>query len=271
FNILEERDVQIRGYPLRFNLDLVLLFTANPEEYSRSGKIISQLKDRIGAEIRTHYPMRRELGIAIMDQEAKVPTDGVPVEVPDFMKQIVEQITIEARNSPYVNQKSGVSARLSIANFETMVANARRRSLILGEPRAVPRISDLNYLFTSSFGKIELDPFREETVTEFQVVTRIFERAVKIVFDERVDAETQEGMARDVKGEKTVEVSDLMPAAEYKKIYPRVPTLWDPVQQMGATTPEVEASCVEFLLEGLFASGRLSRAKVGDLVTYRSR
>jgi magnesium chelatase subunit I len=187
FNILEERDIQIRGYPIRFDLDVRLMFTANPEEYSRSGKIISQLKDRIGAEIRTHYPMTREGGIAIIEQEAHIQKDGVPVHVPQFMKQIIEQITMEARKSPYINQKSGVSARLSISNYETMIANSRRRALILNEGLAVPRISDLNYLYTSSFGKIELDPFREETVTEFQVVTRIFERAVKLVFDEVVD------------------------------------------------------------------------------------
>ncbi|HET9869242.1 MAG TPA: magnesium chelatase, partial [bacterium] len=170
FNILEERDVQVRGFPIRFDLDLLLLFTANPEEYTRAGKIITQLKDRVGAEIRTHYPLTRELGIKIIHQEAAPPLDdGLTLTVPDFMVEIIEQITLEARRSPFVNQKSGVSARLSIANYETMVANARRRAYLLGEKEAVPRMSDLNYLYTSSSGKIELDPFREETVTEFQV------------------------------------------------------------------------------------------------------
>ncbi|HEY3997829.1 MAG TPA: magnesium chelatase [Candidatus Xenobia bacterium] len=272
FNILEERDIQIRGYPIRFDLDVRLMFTANPEEYSRSGKIISQLKDRIGAEIRTHYPMTREVGMAIIEQEAHVPKDGVQVTVPTFMKHIIEQITMEARKSPYVNQKSGVSARLSIANFETMIANSRRRAMLLNEGRAVPRISDLNYLYTSSFGKIELDPFREETVTEFQVVTRIFEKAIKIVFDETIDEETQASLSRNVKGDVMVEVSDQMPAASYQRIIPKIPAMWDAVHHLGGDeAPELQASCIEFLLEGLYASNRVSRSKLGDLVTYRSR
>lgn len=272
FNILEERDIQIRGYPIRFDLDVRLMFTANPEEYSRSGKIISQLKDRIGAEIRTHYPMTRELGIAIIEQEAAMPSNGMPVKVPHFMKAIVEQITQEARKSPYVNQKSGVSARLSIANYETMIANSRRRALILNETLAVPRISDLNYLYTSSFGKIELDPFREETVTEFQVVTRIFEKAIKVIFDEMVGEDTQQALGRNVKGEVQVEVSDLMPADQYKRIIPQIPALWDAVHDLGGDeTPQMQAACIEFLLEGLYSSNKVSRSKLGDLVTYRSR
>ncbi|RMF92554.1 MAG: magnesium chelatase, partial [Planctomycetota bacterium] len=158
FNILEERDVQIRGYPIRFDLDLLILFSANPATYNRSGKVIPQLKDRIGAVIHTHYPTDRDLGIRIMEQEANLDLGGeYPVVVPYFMKQIVEQISIVARRSKYVDQQSGVSARFSIANYRTMVASARQRAVVLGEKPAVPRISDLEHIVSSSLGKLELD------------------------------------------------------------------------------------------------------------------
>src|SRR4029077_9415049 len=143
FNILEERDVQIRGFPIRFDIDVLILFSANPATYNRSGKVIPQLKDRIGAVIHTHYPRERELGIQIMEQEAAVSLDGeFPVVIPYFMREIVEQATILARKSKYVDHQSGVSARFSIANYRTMVASAQHRSVRLGEKPAVPRISD---------------------------------------------------------------------------------------------------------------------------------
>lgn len=272
FNILEERDIQVRGYPIRFDLDLILLFTANPEEYTRAGKIITQLKDRIGAEIRTHYPLTRELGIRIIQQEARVPKDGeVKLTVPDFMTDIIEQITMEARKSPYVNQKSGVSARLSIANYETMIANARRRAVILGEKEAVPRMSDLNYLYTSSAGKIELDPFREETVTEFQVFGKIMDKAVGQIFKETMEKEHLELIAPDLSGEKHVRVSELTPSTDYKNVISQLPQIWEPVHHLNGKNSEVyQASCVEFVLEGLHLSGRLSRTKVGEMFDYQT-
>ncbi|MHC4179349.1 MAG: magnesium chelatase, partial [Planctomycetota bacterium] len=158
FNILEERDVQIRGFPVRFDIDVLILFSANPATYNRSGKVIPQLKDRIGSVIHTHYPRRRSLGIEIMEQEAGIELDGdFPVAVPYFMREIVEQMSIVARRSKYVDQQSGVSARLSIANYRTMIASARQRAAVLGERPAVPRISDLGHLYSSSLGKLELD------------------------------------------------------------------------------------------------------------------
>ncbi len=272
FNILEERDIQVRGYPIRFDLDLILLFTANPEEYTRAGKIITQLKDRIGAEIRTHYPLTRELGIKIIQQEARVPADGeIKLCVPDFMTDIIEQITMEARKSPYVNQKSGVSARLSIANYETMIANSRRRAVILGEAEAVPRMSDLNYLYTSSAGKIELDPFREETVTEFQVFGKIMDKAVAQVFKEYMEKGHLELTAPDLSGEKHVRISELTPSSDYKNVISQLPQIWEPVHHLTGKNGEAyQASCVEFVLEGLHLSGRLSRTKVGEMMDYQT-
>src|SRR5438128_11191725 len=151
FNILEERDVQIRGYPIRFDIDVLILFSANPATYNRSGKVIPQLKDRIGSVIHTHYPLERDQGIEIMEQEAGLDVGGEwPVVVPYFMKQLIEQITVQARKSKYIDQASGVSARFSIANYRTMVASARQRAVLLGETPAVPRISDLGHLYSSS-------------------------------------------------------------------------------------------------------------------------
>jgi magnesium chelatase subunit I len=272
FNILEERDIQVRGYPIRFDLDLILLFTANPEEYTRAGKIITQLKDRIGAEIRTHYPLTRELGIKIIHQEALVPkSDDVKVIVPDFMTEIIEQITIEARKSPYVNQKSGVSARLSIANYETMIANARRRAYILGETEAVPRMSDLNYIYTSSAGKIDLDPFREETVNEFQVFSKIMDKAIGQVFKEHMEKAQLEVVNPDLAGDKHIRVSELTPSAEYKAVISQLPQIWEPVHHLNGKNSEAyQASCVEFVLEGLHLTGKLSRNKVGEMMDYQA-
>ena len=147
FNILEERDVQIRGYPIQFDLDVLILFSANPSTYNRSGKVIPQLKDRIGSLIQTHYPLDRASGIEIMEQEAAVDLGGdYPVVVPYFMKEIIEEMSVRARKSKYVDHQSGVSARFSIANYRTMVASARQRGVRLGERPAVPRISDLGHL-----------------------------------------------------------------------------------------------------------------------------
>ena len=163
-NVLEERDVQIRGFTIRLPLDVMLVATANPEDYTNRGRIITPLKDRFGAQIRTHYPQDTETELAIVHQEARPPSSapgGPAVEVPDFMAEIVAELSQLARQSPHVNQRSGVSVRLSISNYETLVANAVRRALRLGEPDAVPRISDLGALVASTQGKIEIEALEE--------------------------------------------------------------------------------------------------------------
>ncbi len=180
FNILEERDVQIRGYPINFDIDVLILFSANPATYNRSGKVIPQLKDRIGSVIHTHYPEERELGIQIMEQEAGIDLDGeFPVVVPYFMREIIEQMSIAARASKYIDQQSGVSARFSIANYRTMVASARQRGAVLGEKPAVPRISDLGHLYSSSLGKLELDMMGSHQMSERQVLDAIMAEAIR--------------------------------------------------------------------------------------------
>ena len=173
-NVLEERDVQIRGHRVRLPLDIVLVATANPEDYTNRGRIITPLKDRFGAQIRTHYPPDADTEFRIAELEAELPgrngssarpggeAEGRPqVEVPDFMAEIVAELSQLARESPHLNQRSGVSVRLTISNYETLVANATRRALRLGEPEAVPRISDLQALVSSTQGKVEIESLEE--------------------------------------------------------------------------------------------------------------
>ena len=272
FNILEERDVQIRGYPIQFDLDVLILFSANPATFNRSGKVIPQLKDRIGSIIQTHYPRERALGIEIMEQEAKPDTGGpFPVFVPYFMKEIIEQISVSARKSKYVDQSSGVSARFSIANYRTMVASARHRGVRLGESPSVPRISDLGHLPTSSLGKLELDLMGSHQMGERQVLEAIIADAIRIVFEEYVDKhgldEISDVFSKGVK----IEVGDMLPSAEYAKRLKRVPKAWEKAFEVNAgDTEAVRASCVEFVLAGLYASDRISRATRHGRMTYET-
>ncbi|AMV26928.1 Magnesium-chelatase 38 kDa subunit [Gemmata sp. SH-PL17] len=269
FNILEERDVQIRGYPIQFDLDVLILFSANPSTFNRSGKVIPQLKDRIGSLIQTHYPRERALGIEIMEQEARPDASGV--FVPYFMKEIIEQISVSARKSKYVDHASGVSARFSIANYRTMVASARHRGVRLGESPAVPRISDLGHLPTSSLGKLELDLMGSHQMGEKQVLEAIIADAIRTVFEEYVEAHGLEEIA-DVfsKGVK-IEVGDMLPSAEYAKRLKRVPKAWEKAFEVNAGASDaVRASCVEFVLAGLYASDRISRATRHGRMTYET-
>jgi magnesium chelatase subunit I len=270
FNILEERDVQIRGYPIRFDLDVLILFSANPSTYNRSGKVIPQLKDRIGSVIHTHYPRERDLGIEIMEQEAGISLDGeLPVVVPYFMREIIEQISVVARRSKYIDQQSGVSARLSIANYRTMIASARQRAAILGERPAVPRISDLGHLVSSALGKLELDMMSSHQMSERQVLDALVAEAIRDVFNEYVDrhglAEIAEIFARGVK----IEVGDMLPSTAYAERLQRVPPAWDRAFELNASDdPAVRASCVEFVLAGLYSSDQISRSERHGRIVY---
>ena len=270
FNVLEERDVQIRGYPIRFDLDVLVLFSANPSTYNRSGKVIPQLKDRIGSVIQTHYPRERALGIQITRQEAAIDLGGAhPVVVPPFMDEIIEQISIQARASRFIDASSGVSARFSSSNWRTMVANARRRAIQLGEAPAVPRISDLAHLYSSSAGKLELDLMGSHQMNEKQVLDSIIAEAVGVVFQEYVDehglGEIAEIFAKGVK----IEVGDLIPSSTYAERLQRVPPAWDKAFEVNASKdPAVRASCVEFVLAGLHATDRISRSQKHGRTSY---
>ncbi|MGE3808293.1 MAG: magnesium chelatase [Gemmataceae bacterium] len=272
FNILEERDVQIRGYPVQFDIDVLILFSANPATYNRSGKVIPQLKDRIGALIQTHYPRERATGIEIMEQESALGLDGdFPVLVPYFMKEIIEQISVCARNSKYIDHQSGVSARFSIANYRTMVASARHRGVILGEKPAVPRISDLGHLHASSLGKLELDLMGSHQLSERQVLESIQAEAVKQVFEEYVDRHGLDDIA-DVfsKGVK-IEVGDLLPSITYAERLKRVPKAWEKAFEVNpGENDAVRASCIEFVLAGLYSTDRISRSQKHGRITYET-
>jgi len=272
FNILEERDVQIRGYPIQFDLDVLILFSANPSTYNRSGKVIPQLKDRIGSLVQTHYPKERDLGIRIMQQEADLELGGeYPVLVPHFMNEIIEQISVGARKSKYVDQASGVSARFSIANYRTMVSSARRRGVILGEKPAVPRISDLGHLPTSSLGKLELDLMGSNQMSEKQVLESIIADAIGTVFDEYVDKHGLEEIAEVFGKGVKIEVGDLLPSTEYAKRLKRVPKAWDKAFEVNVSESEaMRASCVEFVLAGLYATERISRVSKHGRISYET-
>lgn len=270
FNILEERDVQIRGYPVSFDIDVLMLFSANPATYNRSGKVIPQLKDRIGAVIHTHYPRERDLGIQIMEQEAGIDLGGqFPVVVPYFMREIIEQITVQARQSKYIDHQSGVSARFSIANYRTMIASARQRAIALGEKPAVPRISDLGHLYSSSLGKLELDLMSSHQMSERQVLDAVVAEAIRIVFEDYVAehgvAQIGEIFSQGVK----IEVGDMLPSAHYAERLKRVPPVWDKAFEVNASQDAaVRASCVEFVLAGLYSMDRISRSQQHGKVRY---
>jgi magnesium chelatase subunit I len=272
FNILEERDVQIRGYPVRFDLDIFILFSANPSTYNRSGKVIPQLKDRIGSLIQTHYPKEREQGIEILLQEAGTDLGGkYPVQIPYFMMEIIEEITSQARASKYVDQASGVSARFSLANFRTMIASARHRAVILKEPLAVPRISDLGHLATSSLGKLELDLMGSHQMSERKVLDALIASAIKVVFEKYVQeyglAQISEIFSKGVR----IEVGDLLPSEAYAERLKHVPPVWDTAFEVNASEhPAIRASCVEFVLSGLYAMDKISRASKHGKVQYET-
>jgi magnesium chelatase subunit I len=289
FNILEERDVQIRGYPVKFDIDVLILFSANPATYNRSGKVIPQLKDRIGSIIHTHYPLERDLGIQIIEQEVRGQrsevreakadstsdlrslTSDLPVVVPYFMKEIIEEVSRAARRSKYIDQESGVSARLSIANYRTMVASARQRAAVLGEQPAVPRMSDLGHLYASSLGKLELDMMGSHQMSDRQVLEAVLGEATATVFNEYVSkhglAEIAEIFSHGVK----IEVGDMLPSSHYAALVQRVPPIWEKAFEVNASRDEaVRASCIEFILAGLYATDRISRSQSHGRIVYET-
>jgi len=270
FNILEERDVQIRGYPIQFDLDVLILFSANPSTFNRSGKVIPQLKDRIGSLIHTHYPRERVVGVEIMEQESGLDLGGeFPVFVPFFMKEIVEQITVSARKSKYVDHASGVSARFSIANYRMMAASARHRGVRLGEKPAVPRISDLGHLPTSALGKLELDLMGSHQMSEKQVLDSILADAVRVVFEEYVDKHGLDEIAEVFGKGVKIEVGDMLPSSEYAKRLKRVPKAWEKAFEVNSGSSDaIRASCAEFILAGLYAADMISRGTRHGRITY---
>ncbi len=269
FNVLEERDVQIRGFPIRLGLDLCMVFSANPEDYTNRGRIVTPLKDRIGSVIRTHYPLNRELGIQITDDNAWTDRDGgVSVAVPRFMKEIVEETSRLARSSPHVNQSSGVSVRMSIANCENMISNAERRTVLAGETRAVARISDLVFIAASARGKLELN-MTEEAGEEDKLVVRILQEAVKSVFDQYCSPKQFRNVVEFFEAGSTLEVGDHVATSEFLKRIDAIRGFRKQAESIAAEiapdlaagdrAPQLHASVAEFVLEGLHCHNRLNK------------
>ena len=272
-NVMEERDVQVRGYRVRLELDLFVIASANPEDYTSRGRIITPLKDRFGAQIRTHYPDESDTEMAIVDAEAiAFDTDddrSIPVQVPGFMKEVVAELSQLARRSSEVSQRSGVSVRVTISNHETLAAAALKRAVRLGEPAAAPRISDLPAVVASTAGKIELETLGDET-REDRVVEKLVARAVVNVFNRHfalselaplIDRFEDEGLQ--------AEVGEFVPSDTHGALADAVPELRSAVARLDAgESPAGIASAIEFVLEGLHLNRRLNKERRGGGIRY---
>jgi magnesium chelatase subunit I len=269
FNLMEERDIQIRGYRIRLPLDILLLSSANPEDYTNRGRIITPLKDRYGSQIKTHYPTSIHDEITIIESERKQFDDGdLKTLVPDYMKEIIAEITRLARLSPDINQRSGVSVRTTIANYETIISNAIRRAVMAGEQLAVPRISDLQYIQASTIGKIELESF--EDTREENLINELARRAVLTIFNRYYNVDEMDDIIAQFSGGFGVEVSDMMSARSYVDNIREMIGFTNVLKTIAhSDEPEVIASAVEFVLEGLHIHKRLNKSRSGDKVIYR--
>ena len=270
FNLMEEKDVQIKGYRVRLPLDLVIVASANPEDYTSRGRIITPLKDRFDVQIRTHYPKRSEDEIAIMEQEVPLRDADRPVRVPSFLKEILAHLTLEARASGEINQSSGVSVRVTINNYESLLSNAEKRALRLGESEVVPRLSDLPSIFASTSGKIELE-YSGEDRKEEELIERLLNRAVLKVFDQSIAVDELKRIVDYFEEGWGVEVSDEMKAEEYLEGLRAIPGLREAIEGLGPfESPGLSAAALEFLLEGLHLHQKLNKAREGGRYVYRA-
>ena len=270
-NILEERDVQIRGYRIRLPLDIYLAASANPEDYTNRGRIITPLKDRCGSEIRTHYPETPLLEMKIMEQEQNTfeETDsGIKTIVPDFMREIVAEITHLARRSHDINQRSGVSVRVSITNFENVVSNSLKRAIRVGETTAVPRISDLPSILASTAGKIELESMDEGK--DEQIIEKLVQSSVLNVFNRYYALPDLEMVIDQFDSGFVMEVSDQMKTANYEALAKEVPALWEAAAKVAHSDDSaVLASAAELVMEGLHLNRKLNKDRIPGRAQYR--
>ena len=268
-NIMEERDVQIRGYKVRLPLDLYVVASANPEDYTNRGRIITPLKDRFGSQVRTHYPRTVSHEIAIMEGERTAfREDGFQTVVPDFMKEVVAEITHLARKSGDISQRSGVSVRVSISNLENVLSNATKRAIRQGEKQVAPRVSDLPAVVASTTGKIEIEALGE--AREERVVDRLIQGAVLDVFNRHFRVQEFEELIARFESGLAVEVSEVTPSSRYVAWATELPGMRSAVVKLGAQgNPAAIASVVEFVLEGLHLSKRLNKDRVAGKLRYR--
>ena len=266
FNILQEGDVQVKGYPIRMALDVFMVFTANPEDYTARGKIITPLKDRIGAEIRTHYPDELDTGMRITAQEAWTERDGLPVEIPDFVSETVERTAFLARGDKRIDHRSGVSQRMPITVLETLVSNAERRALRHQEDRAVPRIADLYAALPAITGKMELE-YEGELHGHDKIARELIQGAAAISFQERAGGVDVEDIVEYFEGGSALQVGEDSSAKACIQGFQTVPGLLDLVDTVGLAPSSsgdgVRAAACELVLEALVAQKRISRRPGG--------
>jgi magnesium chelatase subunit I len=272
-NILEERDVQVRGYKIRLPIDVLLVASANPEDYTNRGRIITPLKDRFGSQIRTHYPLEATTEVQIIRQEARPPSVGdVKVTVPAYMEHVVANFSQLARSSSQVNQRSGVSVRLSVSNYEVMAANALRRGLRLGETNVVPRVCDLDAFAASTGGKIEIEALEEGR--EGQVLRDLIKASVLTVYRQVVQPELTGAVLTAFEEGVVVHTGEDVPSEEQAMLIGSIPALRPIVDSLidGDDSAASVAAAVEFILEGMHLSKRLNKDTSGlGGGTYRAR
>ena len=264
-NILEERDIQVRGYKIRLPLDLMLVASANPEDYTHRGRIISPLKDRFGSQVRTHYPRRVDDEISIMEQEAAPAPEGIPLKVPRHLKETIAELAAELRNTPQVNQRSGVSVRFSIGALESLAASALRRAVINREPEAVPRPADLYTIMPAMIGRLEFDTFdegREPDILDHAVKLSVLE-----VWGRYLRGEDFSALIERFDSGLEVETSDSMGSKELLRQFPmndkRMTEIMERIAKrlgIDEDTPAARAGALEFCLEGLHLNKKISKS-----------
>ena len=270
FNVMEERDMQIKGFPVRLPIDVMIVASANPEDYTSRGRIITPLKDRFDAQIKTHYPKDRSIEIEIMEQEARhLPLDGLKSNVPPFIKEILAEMTLQARNSPDISQHSGVSCRATIRSYEAILGSALRRCLELGEKKVVPRITDIEATFPAIAGKLELE-YGGKDRKEGEVVEELARRATKVVFDEQFKADELSSITNSFNNGIGAVVSQSIPSTEYLDGLKNIPGLRDAVKSLVNVECHAEAaSAIEFILEGLHLSNKLNKETANGKILYK--
>ncbi len=271
-NVLEERDVQIRGYKIRLPLDVVLLASANPDDYTNRGRIITPLKDRFGSQIRTHYPLEVSTEVDIIRQEARPASVGdVKVTMPDYMEEVIATLSHLARVSTHVNQRSGVSVRLSVSNTEVLGANALRRALRAGEREVVPRVCDLGAIAASTSGKIEIESI--EDGREGAILENLVRSAVLTVYKERITPDQVRDVIAAFDEGLIAHTGEDVSSTDLVALLDSVPALKAPVLALtgGSESPPAVAAAIEFIFEGLHLSKRLNKDGAGSSATYRGR
>jgi len=263
FNIMQEGDVQIKGYPVRMPLDVLLVFSANPEDYTARGKIVTPLKDRIGSEIRTHYPASIEQGMAITAQEAFTEREGFPIHIPHYIREIVEEVAFQARGEKKIDQRSGVSQRLAISCMENVLSNAERRVIRNRETLVVPRIADIHAATPALTGKFELE-YEGEMKGADQVARDLIRTAIGRVYTRHLDGQDVQHIVQWFDAGGTLKMPEGATSSEMLEQLNKVSGLLERATVMGVKpqdNPAIAVSAAEFVLEGLYAHRRISRSE----------